>query len=224
LDVAFFGPLKVFYNDACRTYIRRNPGKGLNKVAFGAIFAEAWNRAATVGNAISGFKTCGIFPFNRNHLPEHVSPPPTRAVYVHSEASDKTTPETQELHMTPSPAPTARRSFEDVSPIPSTSQTKKRKTGKSKMLTDPKFIQKLKDRKTSAAGRNKGYAKRHISNRARHANHGADDICWECRKVYKYGECWVQCLDCLHWYHVSCEQNGNDPYFVCHSCLSDKSD
>jgi hypothetical protein len=27
LDVAFFGALKLFYNDACRTYTRRNPGK-----------------------------------------------------------------------------------------------------------------------------------------------------------------------------------------------------
>jgi hypothetical protein len=76
LDVAFFGSLKLFYNDACTIYIRRNLGKGLNKVAFGGIFTEAWNPTATVGKAISGFKTCGIFPFNRNQLPEHVFPLP----------------------------------------------------------------------------------------------------------------------------------------------------
>jgi hypothetical protein len=44
-----------------------------------------------------------------------------------TEASDKIAPETQESQMTPSPVPTARRSFEDVSPIPSTSPTNKRK-------------------------------------------------------------------------------------------------
>jgi hypothetical protein len=37
--------------------------------------------------------------------------------------------------MTPSPVCTARRIFEDVSPIPSTSQTIKRKTGESQVLT-----------------------------------------------------------------------------------------
>jgi hypothetical protein len=75
----------VFCDDACRTYIRRNPGKGLNKVAFRGIFAYAWNHAATVGNAIIGFKTYGIFPFNRNQLPEHVYSPET--VHVHSEVT-----------------------------------------------------------------------------------------------------------------------------------------
>lgn len=40
LDVAFFGSLKMFYNDVCRIYVGKDPGKCLNKVAFGGIFAE----------------------------------------------------------------------------------------------------------------------------------------------------------------------------------------
>lgn len=72
LDVSFFAPLKTFFNDACRLYVRRYPGRGINKVAFGGIFAEAWNRAATVGNGVSGFRSCGIYPFNPNSLPDHV--------------------------------------------------------------------------------------------------------------------------------------------------------
>jgi hypothetical protein len=121
-------------------------------------------------------------------------PPPPGTVTVHSEViqaevalqvmsesqatdtSDKTAPETQESQMTPSPVPTARRRFGDISPISSISPTNKIKIGESQVQTHPKFIRKLKERKTSAAGRKKGYAKRHINNRTRQANHGADDI------------------------------------------------
>jgi hypothetical protein len=58
--------MKVFCNDASRTYVRRNPGKGLTRVEFGALFSEAWNLAATVGNAVSVFTCSGIYAFNRN--------------------------------------------------------------------------------------------------------------------------------------------------------------
>jgi hypothetical protein len=109
-------------------------------------------------NAVSGFKGCGIFLFNCNKISEHVFYPGT--VHGHSkvaqaqvmsesqaaEASENTAPQTQGVRLTPSPVSTARRSFEDVSPVPSISQTKKRKTRQSQMLTDPKFIQKLKER------------------------------------------------------------------------------
>jgi len=48
-------------------HVRRNPGKGRNNVEFGDIFAEA-----TVGSAVSGFKSYGIFTLYPNQLPEHV--------------------------------------------------------------------------------------------------------------------------------------------------------
>jgi hypothetical protein len=51
--------------------------------------------------------------------------------------------------------PAARRSFEDFSTILSTSQIKKGKTGESRVLTDPIFIQNLKERNTSDSGRKK---------------------------------------------------------------------
>jgi hypothetical protein len=158
-------------------------------VAFGGIFAEAWNRAATVGNAVSGFRSCGMFPFSPNQLPEHVFSP--GIVHVHSEVtvvetvprvvtetkavktstvnSDEIAPERQEFpHLLPVSA--VRSNFEDISPIPSTSQTKKRKTGESEVLTDPKYIQKLKERKASASERKKRNAEKITFKRARQEN------------------------------------------------------
>jgi hypothetical protein len=71
LDVACFDVLKVFCNDASETYVWRNPWKGLKYLKFGGIFAEAWNRATTVGSAVSGLESCGIYIINRNELLEH---------------------------------------------------------------------------------------------------------------------------------------------------------
>jgi hypothetical protein len=111
-----------------------------------------------------------------------------------TEASDKTAPETLEVQLTPSQLSTAIRNFEDLSLILSTSQIKKRnKKGECRCWQ----IQKFKERKTSASRRKKGYVKKLNKKRVRQANHGADDICWECRRVDQYGECWVQCRKCL---------------------------
>lgn len=50
------------------------------------IFAKAWNHAATVGNAVSGFKSSGIFSSNPNQHPELVFSPET--VHLHSEVTE----------------------------------------------------------------------------------------------------------------------------------------
>ena len=103
---------------------RRNPGKGNNKVVFGGIFAEAWSRAGTVGNAVTGFNACGIQPFNPNRLPEHVFFPGT----VHEEIQKplSTLQQRQDAHnqtdkTTIVPQDTAdfsERSFQELSPVP----------------------------------------------------------------------------------------------------------
>ncbi|GBN50842.1 hypothetical protein AVEN_4150-1, partial [Araneus ventricosus] len=37
-----------------------------------SLICDAWDKSATVGNTISGFKVTGIFPFNNNGLPDHL--------------------------------------------------------------------------------------------------------------------------------------------------------
>jgi hypothetical protein len=60
--------LKVFNNDASRTYVLRNPGKGMRSVEFGGIFAEAWIRATTEGNAVSSGAVAYILSIVINFL------------------------------------------------------------------------------------------------------------------------------------------------------------
>lgn len=236
LDVALFAPLKTFYNDGCRRHLRRNPGKGINKVAFGSIFAEAWNRAATVGNAVHGFNACGIHPFNPDRLPDHVFIPATVHEVTTSHAEEpqietvaRSSPprnnevgEFRESSGTQMRAESPNgRSFEELSPLPSTSGTgqSKRKMGESQILTNHSFITQLKNKKAKAAARSTKKTKSNAS-----AKHNDDDMCKMCKKLYKQGENWVKCLNCSSWFHVLCVENGNDPYFVCQGCYSEESD
>lgn len=56
LDESFFGPLKTF----CV----------ISEATIGKLFSEAYIKAATLRNAISGFKSCGIEPFNAHIFPD----------------------------------------------------------------------------------------------------------------------------------------------------------
>lgn len=64
LDVSFFGPLKVYYNQVCDAFLVSNPGTAISDRNLGPLFTEAYGKAATVNNAVKGFKAVGIEPFN----------------------------------------------------------------------------------------------------------------------------------------------------------------
>lgn len=64
LDVSFFGPLKAFYNQMCDSFLINSPGIPITDKNLGPLFGEAYCRAATVNNAVNGFKACGIEPYN----------------------------------------------------------------------------------------------------------------------------------------------------------------
>jgi len=64
MDVGCFGPLKKHWREVCHNYIHNNPGRVVNQFQFSSLFAKAWMRAMTPANIISGYKTCGIYPYN----------------------------------------------------------------------------------------------------------------------------------------------------------------
>jgi len=77
LDRAFFKPLKVHYDSACRTFLSNHPGRQITKLQFGSLLSEAWGRAATPGTASNGFRSCGIFPLNKAAIPDNAFMPST---------------------------------------------------------------------------------------------------------------------------------------------------
>ena len=68
LDKGCFAPLKVCWREACQDYIKKNPGKVVNRYSFSKIFSQAWIKAMTIRNIMSGFKVTGVYPLNRNAL------------------------------------------------------------------------------------------------------------------------------------------------------------
>ena len=62
LDTAVYAPLKTNWQDVCHRYLRSHPGR---------VFSEAWLNTKIPANIISGFKTCGVYPFNPKAVLDH---------------------------------------------------------------------------------------------------------------------------------------------------------
>lgn len=71
LDVSFFGPLKSYYSQACDNFMVTHPGQPITDKKVGEILSNAYFKAATVGNAVNGFKESGIEPYNPMVFSEH---------------------------------------------------------------------------------------------------------------------------------------------------------
>lgn len=71
LDRAFFKSLKMNYYSACSNYMTNNPSRKITRLQFGTLLSLAWGKSANVDNGISGFRTCGIIPFEPDAIPDY---------------------------------------------------------------------------------------------------------------------------------------------------------
>lgn len=69
LDRSLFGPFKKAYNAICSDFMSENPLHVVNKWSFPSLFNKAWETALCKENIVSGFSSCGIYPFNRLAIP-----------------------------------------------------------------------------------------------------------------------------------------------------------
>ena len=77
LDRACFAPLKIAWREECHHFITTNPGKVVNRLEFSHLFAQAWYKAMTMKNVLSGFQVTGICPFDRSKAMPEPTPSPT---------------------------------------------------------------------------------------------------------------------------------------------------
>jgi hypothetical protein len=47
-----FKPIKTYYHQAATNFMHNHPNAAITKFNFGKLFSEAWNKGATVGNAV----------------------------------------------------------------------------------------------------------------------------------------------------------------------------
>ncbi|XP_030758537.1 uncharacterized protein LOC115884179 [Sitophilus oryzae] len=71
LDVSFFGPLKIFYDQEISKWLREHPGRVVTQYQISSLLAVAYGEAATVKSATNGFEKCGLFPVNPDIFEEH---------------------------------------------------------------------------------------------------------------------------------------------------------
>jgi len=63
-DVSFFKSLKWHYDDRAANWLLNHPGRAINEEEMIPLFSTAYGKAASVGNATSGFAKTGIHPFD----------------------------------------------------------------------------------------------------------------------------------------------------------------
>nr|XP_022906536.1 uncharacterized protein LOC111418265 [Onthophagus taurus] len=71
LDRTFFKSLKSNYYSACNSYMINNPSRKITRLQFGTLLRLAWGKSANVDNGVSGFRTCGILPFEPKAIPDY---------------------------------------------------------------------------------------------------------------------------------------------------------
>ena len=68
LDKSVFGPLNSFFNEACTEYLSSHPINTISKWSFPRLIPRALERSMTSRNIISGFASCGIYPYSCSPL------------------------------------------------------------------------------------------------------------------------------------------------------------
>jgi len=85
-DRTVFGPFKNAYRKACADLTTLFPGSVVSKSNFCGLLKKAWEEAVTPSNIVSGFRACGIFPFNARAIPSEAYFP--NSLYAERESVD----------------------------------------------------------------------------------------------------------------------------------------
>lgn len=77
MDKAVFRAFEYYWDDEVIKYLSINKNHSVTKHRFGAIFSKVWDKALTPANIKSGFAATGIYPFNKDAIPEIAFAPST---------------------------------------------------------------------------------------------------------------------------------------------------
>ncbi|CAC5380651.1 unnamed protein product [Mytilus coruscus] len=110
LDRTVFGPFKKHYNSACDDFTMQSPSNLVMKWNWPKLSNEAFKLAFSHRNIVSGFRACGIFPFNPSAIPLEAYMPaePTNIEFPEPEinreiTTTETRPEEEQHDIDPNP-------------------------------------------------------------------------------------------------------------------------
>ncbi|KAK9685653.1 CENP-B N-terminal DNA-binding domain [Popillia japonica] len=70
LDLAFMAPLKTYYAQEIKSWLKNNPGRTITSFNICRLMCPAYQKCATAEIAANGFRKPGIYPLNRNVFKE----------------------------------------------------------------------------------------------------------------------------------------------------------
>lgn len=223
LDISFFGPLNIFYNQELNSWLKNHLGRTVTHQQVTGIFREAYLRAATVKNGQSGFESAGIFPLNENIFPDYMFAP---ADVTENELPEPGVPEKSDYAQEqPGPSSSKDLSISEISPLPKATVTtrSKRKKGKFGVLNATPDIEDLKLKEASKkATVLRQSARRSVKRKVRipssseseneepeysASEEEEDPACIYCLEPYSMSrrkEWWLRCQLCQKWCHADC--------------------
>ena len=66
LDVGFFGPLQIYYDQEIQSWLRQHPGRVVTHFQVAGLLNNAYLKSATSANSVHAFAKTGIYPFDPN--------------------------------------------------------------------------------------------------------------------------------------------------------------
>ncbi|GFN85608.1 tigger transposable element-derived protein 1-like [Plakobranchus ocellatus] len=117
LDTAVFRSFEHHWDQEVLNFWRNRHQRSLSKDVFGKVFTPVWTKCMTMANIQSGFRKCGIYPFNKDAIPEHAFAP-SEVTQMDVATSDDAPPQPS----TSQDNPTYSLTSQDAPPQSSTSQ------------------------------------------------------------------------------------------------------
>lgn len=238
LDVGFMGPLSTFYSQEVQLWLRNHPGRVVTQFQMASLFGTAYNRAATMQNAVSAFTKSGICPLNPNTFTDaDFAPSQTTEISFVPPTTNEFSQDSLPRERTPSPqAGTSTEgqtvsdslslvSPKDIMPIPHFKKNMRpsARRGKTAILTESPYKNELADKAMSSVIKTKKGKGKGIGKKTHKENYQEDSECLVCGEKYsqtKSTDEWYQCTACLKWAHESCISCSEQEllFFVCKNC------
>jgi hypothetical protein len=236
LDVSFFKSLNSAYDQLAQVWLRQHPGRAITEGSFVELFYSAYGKAATVRNALSGFRKSGISPFNPQIFGEKdFAASAVTDIQQEMDTTEDIVPESNIGVVSSSsvvPQPSGSRetvvsqtSFSEIlkaDTTPVCRQRKvnhKRKVNHAEILTSSPYVKKLLEQKLQ---KKKPQVKKKGKNKKKPVRQQdrEDALCIYCTSSFLVtGGKWIQCQNCDDWAHVECAGVSDDQrLFECEFC------
>lgn len=75
MDKSVFRSFETYWDEEVLKFWRQFPDRVLSKDRFGKIFTPVWLKSMSMNNIVSGFKATGIYPFDKNIIPDSAYAP-----------------------------------------------------------------------------------------------------------------------------------------------------